>query len=423
VSSNRHAHRLRCGALAAALVIGLAVGARASIVDDPLPRFSSGKESVTVSIVPGVVKRNRLQTDVLCTSRAAGPVDIGVELFDAAGTRLNDVGAGVGAVLDVQPLQTITIGTSTTLALLESTTIPLTEIEQGVARVVASDAAVQCTAMIVDDAVTPPLALGTLGPGVAPGEGAALLGAALPRFADGQAATHSAVFPGLIKRGRMETVVFCTSLAAAPADIGVEVFGVDGARLNDVESGSGALLGVAPGATVTIGTTGTNAFLESIVITLPGVSQGLARVVSTSGALRCSAQVVDAAGVVPATMSELTGYAPAPAPPSTATVTATIVPTGTATPGPTDTAMASPTSTATASPASTPTPIVGCTGDCNGNGQVSIDELVRGVNLALGSAPAGDCPAFDGNGDGAVTIDELVRAVTIALTGCVPAGA
>jgi hypothetical protein len=58
-----------------------------------------------------------------------------------------------------------------------------------------------------------------------------------------------------------------------------------------------------------------------------------------------------------------------------------------------------------------------CVGDCNGEGRVTVDELVRGVNLALGT-PTAECPAFDRNGDGLVTIDELVRAVNSALNGC-----
>ena len=53
-------------------------------------------------------------------------------------------------------------------------------------------------------------------------------------------------------------------------------------------------------------------------------------------------------------------------------------------------------------------------GDCNGDLDVSIDELVLGVNMALGSAAA-DCTRFDANGDGAVSIDELVAAVRAAL--------
>ena len=398
----------RRGAIAAAVaLLAGAAPASAAVADSPLPTFADGKASVAVTIVPGIVKRARLQTDVLCTSRAGEPIDIGVELFDSAGTRLNDIAAGVGAVLGVAPGATVTIGTSTTLALLESTVIPLVEVEQGAARVVASQAAVDCIALIVDDRVTPPVSLGTLGPGVALGPGAALAGAPLPQLAGG-VATHSAAFPGLVKRGRMETEVFCTSLAAAPLDIAVQVFGTDGSLLNDVTAGNGALAQVAPGATVTFGTTGTVAYLESTVITLPGVSQGVARVVSTGGGVRCSAQVVDATGVVPVSMSELAGYAPADAPP-----------TATATPSPTAPPTATATPAASHTPAATPTTIVGCTGDCGGDGTVTIDELIRGVNLALGAAAS--CPAFDVNGDGAVTIEELVRAVAAALNGCVAA--
>ena len=59
-----------------------------------------------------------------------------------------------------------------------------------------------------------------------------------------------------------------------------------------------------------------------------------------------------------------------------------------------------------------------CTGDCNGDGMVTINELILGVNIALGSQPIGNCPAFDANGDGMVTINELIQAVTNALNGC-----
>lgn len=403
----RFAFSRRGRSAVAAALLACAAPAGAAVVDSPLPTFADGKASVAVTIVPGIVKRGRLQTDVLCTSRAGEPIDVGVELFDSAGARLNDVAAGVGAVLDVAPGATVTVGTSTTLALLETGIIPLVEVEQGAARVVASQAAVDCVALIIDDRVTPPVSLGTLGPGVALGPGDALAGAPLPRLAGGMA-THSAVFPGVVKRGRMESVVFCTSLAAAPLDLAVQVFGPDGSLLNDVSAGNGALAQVAPGATVTFGTTGTVAYLESTVISLPGVSQGVARVVATGGAVRCSAQVVDATGVVPVSMSELSGYAPAAAPP-------TATPTASPTPPPTATA----TPAASHTPAATPTAVVGCTGDCGGDGTVTIDELIRGVTLALGAA--GTCPAFDVNDDGAVTIDELVRAVTVALNGCVQA--
>lgn len=59
-----------------------------------------------------------------------------------------------------------------------------------------------------------------------------------------------------------------------------------------------------------------------------------------------------------------------------------------------------------------------CTGDCGGDGRVTVDELVRGVNLALGNPAVTACPAFDTNADGLITVNELVRGVNSALDGC-----
>ena len=57
------------------------------------------------------------------------------------------------------------------------------------------------------------------------------------------------------------------------------------------------------------------------------------------------------------------------------------------------------------------------TGDCNGDRMVAINELITGVNIALGSQTLNVCAAFDRNGNGDVTIDELLRAVGYALNG------
>lgn len=62
--------------------------------------------------------------------------------------------------------------------------------------------------------------------------------------------------------------------------------------------------------------------------------------------------------------------------------------------------------------------MVPCLGDCNGDGTVRVDELVTGVNLALGTLSRDRCPAFDGNADTNVTVDELITAVNHALAGC-----
>ena len=59
-----------------------------------------------------------------------------------------------------------------------------------------------------------------------------------------------------------------------------------------------------------------------------------------------------------------------------------------------------------------------CPGDCDGDGRVTIAELIRGVNIALGNAPLSNCPAFDLNANGAVAVNELIAAVNASLTGC-----
>ena len=56
-----------------------------------------------------------------------------------------------------------------------------------------------------------------------------------------------------------------------------------------------------------------------------------------------------------------------------------------------------------------------CAGDCNDDGRVGINELITGVNIALGWFLVGDCRAFDRNDDNSVSISELVQAVNRAL--------
>lgn len=59
-----------------------------------------------------------------------------------------------------------------------------------------------------------------------------------------------------------------------------------------------------------------------------------------------------------------------------------------------------------------------CVGDCDGNGTVAINELIRGVNIALGNADVSTCLAMDANGNGTVAINELIQGVNNALNGC-----
>ncbi len=67
----------------------------------------------------------------------------------------------------------------------------------------------------------------------------------------------------------------------------------------------------------------------------------------------------------------------------------------------------------------TPTPIA-CVGDCDGGGEVTVDEIIKGVNIALGNADLSTCPVFDKDGNGEVDVTELIVAVNNALAGCAP---
>jgi len=59
-----------------------------------------------------------------------------------------------------------------------------------------------------------------------------------------------------------------------------------------------------------------------------------------------------------------------------------------------------------------------CVGDCNGDGNVTVNELIIMVNIALGSASVSVCPAGDPNNDGQVTVNEIVAGVNNSLNGC-----
>ena len=59
------------------------------------------------------------------------------------------------------------------------------------------------------------------------------------------------------------------------------------------------------------------------------------------------------------------------------------------------------------------TPVI--LGDCDGDGHLTINELVIGVNISLGAASMGECSRFDQNGDGTVSVSELVMAVKLIL--------
>ena len=160
----------------------------------------------------------------------------------------------------------------------------------------------------------------------------------LPTFADGTPAQAVYTALGVIKNNNLETDFVCTSLDSAPVDVGIQVFDETGALRNDVTAagtlcnggtraglactvdssldtvngcpgatcpgccvlGSGAMLAVAPGRTVTIGTAGTAELHEDATLAmntagngLPNLRNGSGRVVATSLNVFCTAMLVD----------------------------------------------------------------------------------------------------------------------------------
>jgi hypothetical protein len=113
----------------------------------------------------------------------------------------------------------------------------------------------------------------------------------------------------------------------------------------------------------------------------------------------------------------ITGDAPAATTHDIVVGAAEATPTATPTSTPIEaTPTEAPTATATAT--QVPTPARACPGDCGSDGEVTVDELISGVNIALGVAAIDVCPVFDINNDSEVTIDEVLQAVNSALFGC-----
>ena len=112
----------------------------------------------------------------------------------------------------------------------------------------------------------------------------------------------------------------------------------------------------------------------------------------------------------------ITTTAPTDTPVASPTNTPLATPTATARSTRTDTAL--PTSTATRQTRPTETPPVPCVGDCSADGAVTVNEIILGVNVALGMESIAVCPVFDCNRNGELTVDCLIRAVSASLDGC-----
>jgi len=106
------------------------------------------------------------------------------------------------------------------------------------------------------------------------------------------------------------------------------------------------------------------------------------------------------------------GSAPPASPTTTATPTSTFVATATPTRSPTN----PPTTTPSNSPPSTPA-AVACTGDCHGGGNVTANEIITLINIALGTAQPSACESGVPSG-AEVDVALIIQAVNNALNGC-----
>src|SRR5262245_32552117 len=62
-----------------------------------------------------------------------------------------------------------------------------------------------------------------------------------------------------------------------------------------------------------------------------------------------------------------------------------------------------------------------CVGDCDTSDHVSTNELMIGLNIALGRAMIEDCQALDFNHNGGVEVNELVAGVNSLMRDCAAA--
>jgi hypothetical protein len=80
------------------------------------------------------------------------------------------------------------------------------------------------------------------------------------------------------------------------------------------------------------------------------------------------------------------------------------------------------TPTRTVPPRTSPSPAVsppaGCRGDCNGDGTVTVDELLLMTEIAFGDQPASACPNGDSDRNQLITAYEIVAAARSVLQGC-----
>lgn len=59
-----------------------------------------------------------------------------------------------------------------------------------------------------------------------------------------------------------------------------------------------------------------------------------------------------------------------------------------------------------------------CVGDCDNTGHVTVTQILKMVNIALGNLPLSACPAGDAEPDGRITVGDIIKAVNNALGSC-----
>lgn len=110
-------------------------------------------------------------------------------------------------------------------------------------------------------------------------------------------------------------------------------------------------------------------------------------------------------------------FSPTPTPSASPTETPTASPTPTPTVSPISTSTPTDNPSPTLTPTSTATAAAGfCSSDVGQDAPITVADIVKGVNIALGALSVDDCPAFDSNGDWRVTIDELIQGVNRLLS-------
>jgi hypothetical protein len=115
-----------------------------------------------------------------------------------------------------------------------------------------------------------------------------------------------------------------------------------------------------------------------------------------------------------------TTFTPAPGATDTATATGVFTATHTAsqTPTGTSTASATPKPTQSATPTATPTPTPEtCVGACSVAGAVTVDDILKLVNISLNLAPPDSCSEGNPNG-GQIETEDLIVALKNLLVGC-----